>query len=310
MNQRSPAHGDESGVVSARRTEMTIGQAIRGRPPGRRLVRLRRLGVLRMLGPVALASGFLAAGMVPASASPATYSISMKAADKLGPYYGYTLVFYKATDGYATAKISGTVTGATSGDVAELWAKPFGATSFTSTGMQVTLTPDSTTSATYSFKVRPSLATAYQIQVLTGATVDVTSRNRTVYVATGGFGKDFRTHCSGDRCTTEWKFFELVPASAYRTESVKRMYFYKAVAAHRPRYLYLTKHASASRPRKINAGEFEQTIVFHYVSHWPRPARHLWAQGCAKDTEKIDGMGLPRPTGCGARRIFTYVYVG
>lgn len=279
---------------------------------------MRTARMRRALVPVALAGlvlvpgSVLAAGALPALASPAAYSISISAADKLGPYYGYTLVFYKATQGFETATISGQVTGAAPGDVAELLAEPFGATQYSSTGMQVTLAPTGTTPVAYSFDAKPSLATSYEVEVLTGTQVDVTSQTRTVYVGVGGFSRDERTHCSAGKCTTSWKAYSLVPASAFQTEFAKRhFYFYFALAKHEPTYLYRdNRHASATNPRKINGGEFVSTLFFHYATRLLHPQPEVWSEFCLKDTESVDGMGLPRPTGCGARRVFTYVYIG
>ncbi len=261
----------------------------------------------RVIAPAAVAGGLVAAGMIPAqAASPATYKVSITASDKLGPFYGYTLVFYK-TAKYDTATIRGKVTGASAGDVAALLAEPFGAKSFVPTGARVKLAGGT---APYSFTVKPVLATRYKVQVLTGSHVDVTSVARTVYVASGGYSNSVRTRCSGGRCTTSWKSYTLVPASAYKTESGKRWYFYFALARHRPKYLYRYKDATASPARKINAGEFETTFKFHYMTRLRNPQPDVWAQACTKDTERKDGLGLPRPTGCGSKKIFTFVYVG
>jgi hypothetical protein len=261
----------------------------------------------RVIAPVVVAGVLVAAGMIPAhAASPATYKVSITASDKLGPFYGYTLVFYK-TAKYDTASIRGKVTGASAGDVAALLAEPFGAKSFAPTGAQVKLAGGT---APYSFTVKPVLATRYKVQVLTGSHVDVTSVARTVYVAPGGYSTSGRTRCSHGRCTTSWKSYTLVPASAYKTESSKRLYFYFALARHRPTYLYRFRDASASRARKISAGDFEITVAFHYTSRLKNPAPDVYAEYCTLDTERKDGLGLPRPTGCGSKKVPTYSYVG
>jgi hypothetical protein len=242
------------------------------------------------------------------SVKASTYSVTIKTSDKLGQYYGYTLVFYKAAGGYAKATISGNVTGAVSGDVAVLLAEPFGATSFAPTGQQVTLGTTGTTP--YSFTDKPALATKYEVQVSTGSQVDSTSPAATVYVSAGGYSNHARTHCSGGRCTTSWRGYTEVPSSAYKTESGKRWYLYFALGRHAPKYVYLYKDATVSRARKISAGKFEQTFTFHYRTDIKNPSRDVYPEGCVKDTEKIDGIGLPRRTGCGSKKILLYVYVG
>jgi hypothetical protein len=252
----------------------------------------------------------LTAGIGVAMASPTAYSITISTADKLGPYYGYTLVFYRATGGYQTATVSGKVTGAVAGDVAELLAKPFHATSYVPTGMSITLSPQGSAPVSYTFKVNPSLATSYEVQVLTSGTVDVTSSARTVYVATGGYSKSFRIRCSSGHCTGIWKIVTQIPASAYKTEAAKKNYFYFALARHTPRYLYLYKNVTVSKPHKISSGSYEQTFTFHFNSRLKNPTREVSAEICTKDAEAKDGMGLPRPTGCGGKRILNGVYAG
>ncbi len=65
--------------------------------------------------------------------------------------------------------ISGNVTGAVLNDTATLLAEPFGAKTFTPAATPITLT--GAASQPYSFNVKPSLATHYEVQVKTGATV-------------------------------------------------------------------------------------------------------------------------------------------
>jgi hypothetical protein len=271
---------------------------------------MRIAGIRRAVAPLALAAGLLAPCAASAVASPAADSISISATDKAGSYWGYTLVFYKATQGYETATISGKITGAMPGDVAVLLARPFGAKSYQQTGLHVTLAPQGTSAVAYSFAVQPSLATRYEVEVLTGTTIDVTSSARTVYVATGGFSKPIKVRCSHSRCTMTWKLGTQMPASAYRTEAAKKWFFYFDLSRRIPTYLYLKKSATVSAPRKINAGTFVQTLTYHFSSRLPNPARSIQVEACTKDSEAKDGLGLPRHTGCGARRLYGPVYAG
>ncbi len=292
------------------RTQAAILIKATTKAPGmlvRRTMVVRMPMVWRTVAAVAVAWMLIAGGAIPAQAAREAYSVSISTSDRLGPYYGYTLVVYKAGK-YATATISGTVTGAVSGDVAALLAEPFGAKSFAPTGKQVTLTTTGT--VPYSFTDTPALATQYEVQVSTSGQVDATSAASTVYVTTGGYSNDEKTHCSHGHCTTSWKSYTLVPASAYKTEAAKRWYLYFAFGRYAPEYVYRYKDASASKARKINAGKFETTFTFHYRSHLKNPARDVYAEACVKDTESKDGMGLPRPTGCGDKKILWDVYVG
>jgi hypothetical protein len=253
----------------------------------------------RVIAPVVAAGGLVAAGAIPAaSASPATYGISIGAKSSVPKISGHTLVVYKYS-GYTTASISGSVSGAIPGDVATLWSKPFGAKTFTATSSTATVATDP---QTYSFSVTPSQATAYEVQVTTGTTVDATSSAVTVYVTEGAKSVSFRGHCSAGHCTTSWKVYIKLPAAAYKTEAGKKWYLYMALSKNVPHYLNLTKNASASKARKVNSGEYDVTLTFHFSAS---TYKTFWGLGCVKDSESKDGMGLPGRHGCGAKRIST-----
>ncbi len=243
--------------------------------------------------------------MPAASASPTdnpSYSISIAAQAKVGKISGHTLVIYR-TKGYKTATISGTVFGAVLDDTATLWSKPFGAKAFTATTTTVTLTPDNSTptQSAYSFSATPSTATAYEVQVTTGTTEDVISTPVTVYVTEGGSFTGTHKKCSNTSCTFSYKVWEFLPASAFKTESRKRIYLYLAVGyPNLPRRFTLDKGAKASKVKKINSGEYEVTLTFYIKVH----GNTSWYTNfCTKDTESKDGMGLPGHHGCGNKHI-------
>ena len=136
--------------------------------------------IWRLAAPVAVAGGLIAAGVAPAAqASPATVGVTISATS---PHYpgnvhgkvlGFALVVYKGGKATNTAVISGNVSGAAVNDTATLLAKPFGAKSSTKAAPPMTLS--GVASQPYSFSVKPSLATHYEVQVKTGTTVDKTS---------------------------------------------------------------------------------------------------------------------------------------
>jgi hypothetical protein len=260
--------------------------------------------IWRMVAPVAVAGGLLAAGAIPAaSASPAAYTISITAHSSLSKVSGHTLVVYRGA-GYNTATISGTVDGAVTGDVATLWARPFGASGFTATTDTVALSPDTETPtvASYSFVVGPARASAYEVQVTTGTTVDVTSGTQTVYVTAGGKLTDSHKKCTSSTCTSSFKVWEYVPAAALKTESKKHFYLYLAVGYPKlPKNFTLSKTATASKVKKINSGEFELLLTFHITLH--HGAASWESTFCTKDTESKDGMGLPGSHGCGDKYV-------
>ncbi len=271
--------------------------------------------IWRLAAPVAVAGGLIAAGVAPAAqASPATYGVTISATSphypgaSHGKVLGFALVIYKATKGSAnTAVISGTVTGALSGDVATLYAEPFGAHSFASTGMTVTLTGPS---QAYSFPVKPSLATKYEVKVTTLAIVDATSAVQTVYVTAGEAEKHFTEKCRGLSCTFTYRLYVSLAHSAYATESGKHVYLYDALFfGKQPTTFSLVPKATASKAHKVNAGEFYNLITFHVKF---RNRSQFWAPAsCSKDTESRDGLGLPGHHGCGEKRFSAKtVYLG
>jgi hypothetical protein len=262
------------------------------------------------------AGALLTAGAVPAeAASQSGYSVTIGATGSAvgavhGKIDGYALVEYK-TARHDNGTISGSVSDALSGDTVTLLAKPFKARSFTATRQTSTVSAAGT--ATYSFSVTPSLATSYEVQVSTGTTVDKTSASVTVYVTPGARVGKARIKCSSaSSCTEKISSDTLLPASAYRTEVAKHVYFYLAAFAslrHLPKWLYISKASSASKPKRINAGEFEETLTWrislaHGEKYWIPDA-------CSKDTETRDGLGLPGHHGCGAKKVrATSAYLG
>lgn len=259
----------------------------------------------RVVAPVVAAGGLVAAGAVPAaSASPAVSIITISATS---PHYpganhgkvdGFALVVFRTSAGSLnTATISGTVATSNTGDTATLMAKPFGKSTYAAVGTAQNLTPASG-SAPYSFSVKPSVATSYEVQ-LAGADTEL-STAVTVYVTEGGKAADFRSHCSAGHCTTSWKAFTILPAAAYKFEVGKKWYLYMTISKSLPRYLHLTRSASASKARKVNANEYEVTLTFHYSAPTPN---YFWGGACTKDTESKDGLGLPVHDGCGNLRV-------
>lgn len=258
----------------------------------------------RVVAPVVAAGGLVAAGAIPAaSASPAVSIITIGATS---PHYpgashgkvdGYALVVFRTSaGGLNTATVSGTVATSNTGDTATLMAKPFGKSAYAAVGAPINLTPVSG-SAPYSFSVKPSLATSYQVQV-TGAD-NATSSAVTVYVTEGGKGA-ISSRCSAGHCTTTWRVFTILPAAAYKFEAGKKWYPYMTISKSPPRYLHLTKSASVSKAHRVNPNEYEVTLTFHYSAPSPK---YLWASACTKDTESKDGLGLPVHEGCGNPRV-------
>jgi hypothetical protein len=256
-----------------------------------------------------MAGGLVAAmGVFPAEAA-STASITISAKNPDYPNVTHDTIVFLGQKTLQNADISGTVTGAASGDVVTLLAKPFKAKSFAPTGKPLTLT---SSTQSYSFSVRPTLATAYEARLTAGSTVEATSAVQSVYVGLlQGVGKNgYRYKCnkSFTECSLIITTRTLVPASAYRTESTKRWYMYLALNRSRgvpskkaPKFLSLDRSASASKPVRINATDFQ--IVFTFPFATDRENVQPFPDFCTKDVEAKDGIGLPGHHGCGNGRI-------
>ena len=251
---------------------------------------------------LAAAGGLIAAsGAIPAEATTASYSITIAAKVKKAPVTKDKFVLYKGINGFGTATIHGQVSGAITGDVVTLLAKPFGAKRFASVGTaDLTVTNGS---APYSFTVRPTRATAYRAQVKTGTQVDATSTTQTVYVLLSAAKYKFLPNkCSRTSCTSTLKAWLNVPAAAYKSETTKHTYLYAAVGHPRIPSVYTLSRGTVSKPRKISATRFELTLRWHIKVSTTR--RTSWRVNfCEKDTESRDGMNLPGHHGCGNRTV-------
>lgn len=261
--------------------------------------------LLRWVAPLAIAGGLIAGTVPAANAITAAYGITIGANSAYPKVSGDTLVIYKAK-GYNSATISGAVTGFGSSDTATLWAKPFGAKSFSATTDTQALTASTTNpaDADYSFSVTPSRATAYEVQVTTAGVTqaDVTSTSVTVYVTERVKLTDKRNSCTTSSCKFSYHIYLYLPAAAYKTESRKHMYLYLAIGYPKlPKDYTLNTTATASKPKKISSGEYELVLTWHITLH--RGSNNWETTFCTKDTESKDGMGLPGHHGCGNKHV-------
>jgi hypothetical protein len=274
--------------------------------------------IWRWIAPVAVAGTIVAGPVVVSTAIPAQaasqagYNVTIGARGTAfgsvkGKVDGKALVAYKAA-GHSQGTISGTVTGNLAGDIVSLLARPFRATSFRPTGQQVTLAAAG--SGRYSFAVRPSLVTSYEVRVSTtgtaGTGVDATSAPAAVYVEASGHGFKPHQKCSATQCRYWYTASTILPASAYRTESRKHVYMYLAQwysAKHPAKWFYPARTARTSKVKRISSGEFELTYT------WPvhlRTGQNYWVPlSCTRDSVTKDGLGLPGQHGCGATRVST-----
>lgn len=209
---------------------------------------------------------------------------------------------------YSAATISGSVSGATSGEVAVLYAQPFKSKSAPVPGATVTLTGSA--SQTYSFSEKPSVATKYTVKVFpssTSATAVAKSATDIVYVITRQALAHNKVSCPRPLCHETIRITTRLPASAYKKEAGKKLYFYLGVRLSAsgnpgiPKTLKLTS-ATISRATKISATEFSRTVSFSFRIG-PTDAASWEFAWCTKNTESKDGINLPGHHGCGDKKI-------
>jgi hypothetical protein len=276
----------------------------------------------RALAISAAAGAVVALGVSPALAQPsAAPTVSIGVKSLVPTVYGYTVVPFK--DGkYSRITVSGAVTGATSGMVAQLYARPFPYKTAAApvTGQQLALT--GTSPQSYSFTATPGIATRYSVEILPGATVSspvaATSAIKTTYVATNQKVTGVRTcNRAGGRpvCHQTIHIYTRLPASGYRAEAPKKLYFYlglKLSATGEPKppvWLTLDRSAKVAKAKRISATEFEQTVTFSFrIGN--RDGYYFLVNFCTKASESKDGVNLPGHHHCGATRINVRWFLG
>lgn len=269
----------------------------------------------RMAAVCTVAGSLLGAG-VPAAvattkATAPTITISAKSKLEVG---GNAVVVYRAANAaYTVATISGAITGATTGNVVNLYAQPF---PYKHPAKAVATAPAGTT---YSFKVKPAIATRYQVKLATSRsdpTVLALSPVVTTYLSSGARVTTKRDCASGPVCRPQYRLYVFLPAALIKPYVSKHWYTYLGVSRSVtsklppwPKWLYLDKHATVSRPRRVAANEYERTVG---LSFWVGNDSARWSfLVCAKDSEARDGVGLPGHHGCGIHRVSASVaYLG
>jgi hypothetical protein len=264
-----------------------------------------------------LAAGLVAASGAPAMAAPAAQApaITIAAKSLFKPVKGDVFVMF--LDGKrANALIHGMIKSAAKGDIARLFAQSF---PFSAPAVQVGSRTLGSASAPYSFTVRPTLATRYQVELFTSTSTLITrSPVTTVYVsnrqtasATG--------RCPQTRkqpfCHQRIRVIEMVPASTLRDEISKHWYFYFALNLNQnrtpptPRFARLYTRVTITSPVARGADQFTRTFNWSFYTGVNGYA-FVWAT-CSKDTESTDGLGLPGHHACGVNVIDTTAeYVG
>jgi hypothetical protein len=258
---------------------------------------------------IAAACGLAGAGAGTAVAAPgghaaaAAPSITITTKSGLPKVSGHTLVTFLGTQ--RTATVSGSVTGAAAGDQATLLAEPHGVHAYSQVGAPVTLT----SASAYSFKVTPSVATSYEVQVGSGTSVAAM-----VYVTPHASVTGKRS-CTRPVCHIKLRVWVKVASAAYAKEAAKHWYLYSRLrlsATREPaafKALELNHGATASKATKLHSYEF--VVTLRYTFKIGNDAFRWAVNFCTKDSETADGIGLPGTHGCGNKWISaTSAYLG
>lgn len=267
----------------------------------------------------ALAAGLTAIGQVPALAAPAASpTVSIRANSNNPKITGDVNVTYQAGKN-SIARISGTVTGARTGEVVRIFGQrfPFRAEPAQAGKPQV-LRPSGTT-AGYLFRVQPYLATRYRVEVFandTATTPLARSSVVTVYVLARGTASFAPRTCARPTCNLTVHIIMTVPPSTLGIEYSQRWYGYfglrlgsRAIPAP-PKWLYLGGgHARFGKTSRISRSQYAVNLFlsFSIGNH-----SYRWqAAMCQRDIEATDGLNLPGRHGCGLKVIRSnYGYLG
>jgi hypothetical protein len=222
------------------------------------------------------------------------------------PVDGNVFVDYQ-TSGHTTATITATVSRGTRGEVARLTAQQFPFSAGPAVIASAKLTDGR---QRLSFRVRPSLETRYQIDVLPSADASkplAASAVRTVYVALIARFSYTQNTCPRPKCFVTIRLQVPVPHAAIGAESAKHVYFYWAVnlAASGPEpadptTLDLQKLTTAA-PTVLGPDEYQEILAFNFTVGQDAYRWH-W-NICTKDDVAADGIGLPGNHLCGNAAI-------
>jgi serine/threonine protein kinase len=280
-------------------------------PPWRR----RRVRVIAAGIAVVVVAAVAAGTLLTGSGPHRTESVAIAAKSSLAPVDGYSYVgFMSGKD--ASAQIHGTIKGAASGEVAQLYAQPFPYKSAPTQAGEVLLRPvgkTATATATYSFQVTPTVVTHYTVELFQNSTAETplaTSAISTVYVGYDSISGNGQT-CGRPVCHESIPVQIFVPASALSTEMAKHWYAYlglvlstgsKEPAGAKTQVLGAgDAHVTASH--RISATEFGLTVTFSFTIG---NDAYSWDwSACSLGTVAQDGIGLPGHHGCGDQRVLT-----
>jgi len=304
----------------------------RSAAPARRLIRRGRKKTASGSGngrrggisarPLAVGAAIVVAAVVAVvivlqSGSSGSSGMPISATSALPPVTGDTYVKYLGGSD-ASAELSGQVNAAASGEIVRLYALPFPFTAAPVPAGSLTLHPAGS-AATYSFRVTPTLATRYQVELFRNSATAkplATSISTTIYVVAIPQRVGTPSCVGRPVCHLTETHVIFVPPSALKTETSKSWYSYLGLNLSSsgtpplPATLQLgAGNPVIGRPQLIAANEFSVTIS--YTFNIGSGGYHFFSTLCAKDTEAADGIGLPGSHGCGNGSIpGSHAYLG
>jgi len=257
---------------------------------------------------------------VPPKPKPKPPAFSIAAQSVMTPKNGLVWTRYGDPNRDA-AQIDGDVMNVTRGEIAQLYAQQFPFRSAPApAGPPVSLQPAGREkAASYSFRVIPTLATRYSVEVFQSRSARrpvASSRATTVYVDGGWVALQGVTDCARPVCHERLVGEVLVPPSALSTEMAKPVQVYfgmtdaaSGIAPSPPTY-HLGGGDAHVTVKPLATNGYEEIITFTFPDGSTGNYNWLW-NACVTDTVGEDGMGLPGPNLCGDQSVQAgFAYLG
>jgi hypothetical protein len=295
-------------------------RAAQGREPWLVLRRQRRVRIfpvaLAALAVLIVAGGVAGALLALRGGSPKPPTLLPVAASSASPAETGDVWVQYGGGKLASAQLDGTIRGVASGEVARLYGQPFPFDRAAApVSSRVALHPAGTAAtASYAFRVTPTLATRYHVEVFAGAAAPAPlarSKSTIIYVTySATAGSPSPRACARPVCKEQVTIDVLVPPSAMSTEIAKHWYVYfgatvsssAAITPPPPATLILSSgDAKSATPNQLSAGVFTVKVTFQFAVGG-HGVSWLW-DGCTQDTELVDGLGLPGTHGCGSKTV-------
>jgi serine/threonine protein kinase len=268
----------------------------------------RRITIAACIAAAAgLAAGLLFLPQRPAPPIAASVGISVQSG--VPAVTGDVYVVYGGE--HANAEVSGTIGKATTGEVAVLYAQQFPYKRAPVKSGSVTLQP-ATGTAKYTFRVTPTLATRYRVELFRGRTATTPvamSAVKTIYVVTEIIPNNPQG-CNSSICHESAQAIFRAPPSLLKFEMSKMQYAYFGLNLSKieknvpppPQSISLgADHSIVTGTKQISANQFEVTVTLSFTRN--NNSYYLAWGVCDKDTVATDGIGLPGHHGCGDKRV-------